>query len=162
MSSDETTSSSLGDLEEYTSSWAQSGFDLEAISENEQLVIQKNNTLQSDIPVFENLRDIPGLTQSNDVKKSVPNVFGYLEIPSINLQQYVVSGTDEMSLQFGPGHYMQTNLPSSGSLLVDIVAILFNILSSTVIAISSRYFITFSTALLMPSLIFLALGFSIL
>ena len=34
MSSDETTSSSLGDLEEYTSSWAQSGFDLEAISEH--------------------------------------------------------------------------------------------------------------------------------
>ena len=34
MSSDETTSSSFGDLEEYTSSWAESGFDIEAISEH--------------------------------------------------------------------------------------------------------------------------------
>ncbi len=88
--------------------------DVEAISENEQLVIQKNNPLQSDIPVFENLRDIPGLTRNNEVINYVPSVFGYLEIPSINLKQYVVSGTDEMSLQYGPGHYMQTNLPGSG------------------------------------------------
>ena len=88
--------------------------DVEAISENEQLVIQKNNPLQSDIPVFENLRDIPGLTRNNEVINYVPSVFGYLEVPSINLKQYVVSGTDEMSLQYGPGHYMQTNLPGTG------------------------------------------------
>lgn len=34
MSSDETTSSSFGNLEEYTSLWAESGFDVEAISEH--------------------------------------------------------------------------------------------------------------------------------
>ena len=34
MSSDETTSSSFGDLEEHASSWAESGFDTEAISEH--------------------------------------------------------------------------------------------------------------------------------
>jgi len=87
---------------------------IEAISEIEQLEMLQNNPLQKDIPVFENLRDIPSLTRSNEVKKYVPNVFGYLEIPSINLKQYVVSGTDEMSLQFGPGHYLQTDLPGSG------------------------------------------------
>jgi len=87
---------------------------IEAISEIEQLEMLQNNPLQKDIPVFENLRDIPSLTRSNEVKEYVPNVFGYLEIPSINLKQYVVSGTDEMSLQFGPGHYLQTDLPGSG------------------------------------------------
>ena len=34
MSNDETPSSSFGDLEEYASSWAESGFDTEAISEH--------------------------------------------------------------------------------------------------------------------------------
>ncbi|MDA9592350.1 class E sortase, partial [Candidatus Actinomarina sp.] len=100
------------DAQEYLESIYSGG--VEGNSDINQVFVQQNNPLQSDTPVFENLRDIPGLTRDNDVKKSVPNVFGYLEIPSINLQQYVVSGTDEMSLQFGPGHYMQTNLPSSG------------------------------------------------
>jgi LPXTG-site transpeptidase (sortase) family protein len=88
--------------------------DLENNSNINEVFVEKNNPLQSDIPVFENLRDIPGITQNNKVNKYGPNVFGYLEIPTINLQQYVVSGTDEMSLQFGPGHYVQTNLPGSG------------------------------------------------
>ena len=100
------------DAQEYLESIYSGG--VEGNSDINQVFVQQNNPLQSDTPVFENLRDIPGLTRNNDVKKSVPNVFGYLEIPSINLQQYVVSGTDEMSLQFGPGHYMQTNLPNSG------------------------------------------------
>ena len=88
--------------------------DVDGNADIDQVFVQKNNPLQSDIPVFENLRDIPGLTRNNEVKKYVPDVFGYLEIPTINLKQYVVSGTDEMSLQYGPGHYMQTNLPGSG------------------------------------------------
>ena len=41
-------------------------------------------------------------------------IFGILEIPDINVNQYVVSGTDDLSLQFGPGHYLGTNLPGSG------------------------------------------------
>ena len=43
-----------------------------------------------------------------------PDVFGQLEIASINLSQFIVSGTDEQSLEFGPGHYMQTALPGTG------------------------------------------------
>ena len=37
-----------------------------------------------------------------------------MEIASINLNQFIVSGTDEQSLEFGPGHYMQTALPGTG------------------------------------------------
>ena len=88
--------------------------DTEAITEIEKLEVQENNVFQRDIPVFENLRDIPGLTRNNNIEEYIPTVFGYLEIPSINLKQYVVSGTDELTLQFGPGHYLQTNLPGSG------------------------------------------------
>ncbi|MDA8653246.1 class E sortase, partial [Candidatus Actinomarina sp.] len=88
--------------------------DTEAITEIEKLEVLENNVFQRDIPVFENLRDIPGLTRNNNIEEYVPTVFGYLEIPSINLKQYVVSGTDELTLQFGPGHYLQTNLPGSG------------------------------------------------
>ena len=88
--------------------------DTEAITEIEKLEVQQNNVFQRDIPVFENLRDIPGLTRNNNIEEYIPTVFGYLEIPSINLKQYVVSGTDELTLQFGPGHYLQTNSPGSG------------------------------------------------
>ena len=88
--------------------------DTEAITEIEKLEVLENNVFQRDIPVFENLRDIPGLTRNNNIEEYIPTVFGYLEIPSINLKQYVVSGTDELTLQFGPGHYLQTNLPGSG------------------------------------------------
>ena len=88
--------------------------DTEAITEIEKLEVLQNNVFQRDIPVFENLRDIPGLTRNNNIEEYIPTVFGYLEIPSINLKQYVVSGTDELTLQFGPGHYLQTNLPGSG------------------------------------------------
>ena len=48
MSSDETTSSSFGDLEEHASSWAESGFDTEAISEHFD-----HNIRLSDIEVIE-------------------------------------------------------------------------------------------------------------
>jgi sortase A len=88
--------------------------DTEVITEIQKLEVQQNNVFQRDIPVFENLRDIPGLTRNNNIEEYIPTVFGYLEIPSINLKQYVVSGTDELTLQFGPGHYLQTNLPGSG------------------------------------------------
>ena len=46
--------------------------------------------------------------------KFMPSVFGYLEIPSINLQQYVVTGTNDESLELGPGHYSNTALPGTG------------------------------------------------
>ena len=69
---------------------------------------------QSDIPVFETLQDFTVIDQSAKIEEFQPEIFGILEIPDINVNQYVVSGTDELSLQFGPGHYLGTKLPGSG------------------------------------------------
>ncbi len=69
---------------------------------------------QSDIPVFETLQDFTVIDQSAKIEEFQPEIFGLLEIPDINVNQYVVSGTDELSLQFGPGHYLGTKLPGSG------------------------------------------------
>ena len=41
-------------------------------------------------------------------------IFGYLEISSINVKQYVLSGTNENTLELGPGHYSSTALPGTG------------------------------------------------
>ena len=68
----------------------------------------------NDVPVFESLSDtLLDNIYANAVDYS-PDVFGQLEIASINLSQFIVSGTDEQSLEFGPGHYMQTALPGNG------------------------------------------------
>ena len=69
---------------------------------------------QSDIPVFETLQDFTVIDQSAKIDEFQPEIFGLLEIPGINVNQYVVSGTDELNLQFGPGHYLGTKLPGSG------------------------------------------------
>ena len=69
---------------------------------------------QSDVPVFETLQDFTVIDQSAKIKEFQPEIFGILEIPDINVNQYVVSGTDELNLQFGPGHYLGTKLPGSG------------------------------------------------
>ena len=69
---------------------------------------------QSDIPVFETLQDFTVIDQSAKIEEFQPEIFGLLEIPDINVNQYVVSGTDELNLQFGPGHYLGTKLPGSG------------------------------------------------
>ena len=69
---------------------------------------------QSDIPVFETLQDFTVIDQSAKIEEFQPEIFGLLEIPGINVNQYVVSGTDELNLQFGPGHYLGTKLPGSG------------------------------------------------
>ena len=91
---------------------------LEAITENEQLrSIQKNNPSFKETYQYSKILEIfQDLTRNNEViEEYVPTVFGYLEIPSINLKQYVVSGTDEMSFTVWPGTlYLQTNLPGSG------------------------------------------------
>ena len=68
----------------------------------------------NDVPVFESLRDT---FIDKDLDNSIPyspTVFGQLQIDSINLNQYVVSGTNEKNLEFGPGHYLQTSLPGNG------------------------------------------------
>jgi LPXTG-site transpeptidase (sortase) family protein len=68
----------------------------------------------NDVPVFESLRDtFIDDTLDNSVPYS-PSVFGQLQIDSINLNEYVVSGTNEKDLEFGPGHYLQTSLPGNG------------------------------------------------
>lgn len=71
-------------------------------------------SLFNDVPVFESLRDtFIDDTLDNSVPYS-PSVFGQLQIDSINLNEYVVSGTNKKDLEFGPGHYLQTSLPGNG------------------------------------------------
>ena len=69
---------------------------------------------QNDNPVFETLQDFIVIDQSAKIEEFQPTIFGLLEIPDINISQFVVSGTDELSLKFGPGHYIGTKLPGSG------------------------------------------------
>ena len=68
----------------------------------------------NDVPVFESLSDTLLDNINANALDYSPDVFGQLEIASINLSQFIVSGTDEQSLEFGPGHYMQTALPGTG------------------------------------------------
>ena len=48
---------------------------------------------------------------SEDATENVPEVFGMLEIPQINLEQYVVTGTSAEALTYGPGYYTKTSTP---------------------------------------------------
>ena len=50
---------------------------------------------------------------SEDATENVPEVFGMLEIPQINLEQYVVTGTSAEALTYGPGHYTKTSTPGN-------------------------------------------------
>ena len=50
---------------------------------------------------------------SEDVTENVPEVFGMLEIPQINLEQYVVTGTSAEALTYGPGYYSKTSTPGN-------------------------------------------------
>ena len=89
------------------------GENVQAI-EQSQNILTSLNIFQSDIPVFEMFEDFTVIDQAQNIDEFQPTIFGLLEIPEINVNQYVVSGTDELSLQFGPGHYLGTNLPGSG------------------------------------------------
>jgi LPXTG-site transpeptidase (sortase) family protein len=68
----------------------------------------------NDVPVFETLADSFITNNTNTPIDYTPDVFGKLEIESIKLNQFIVSGTDEQSLEFGPGHYIQTAFPGAG------------------------------------------------
>ena len=70
--------------------------------------------IQSDNPVFDFLGELEIIDNVINSAQYEPKVFGLLEIPNISIRQYIVSGTSENDLQFGPGHYIQTNLPGSG------------------------------------------------
>ncbi len=50
---------------------------------------------------------------SEDATENVPDVFGMLEIPQINLEQYVVTGTSTEALTYGPGYYTKTSTPGN-------------------------------------------------
>ena len=89
------------------------GENVQAI-EQSQNILTSLNIFQSDIPVFEMFEDFTVIDQAENIDEFQPTIFGLLEIPEINVNQYVVSGTDELSLQFGPGHYLGTNIPGSG------------------------------------------------
>ena len=50
---------------------------------------------------------------SEDGTENIPDVFGMLEIPQINLEQYVVTGTSTEALTYGPGYYIKTSTPGN-------------------------------------------------
>ena len=81
--------------------------------EDEANLINLENVF-NDIPVFENVKDVLSSLDSETTNEFQPEVFGYLEIDSINLRQYVVSGTSEDLLELGPGHYINTAIPGTG------------------------------------------------
>ena len=85
----------------------------EIIFEEESNLINLENVF-NDIPVFESVQDIIYASDSETKDDFQPEVFGYLEIASISLKQYVVSGTSESLLELGPGHYANTALPGMG------------------------------------------------
>ena len=89
------------------------GEDIDALEQPEN-ILNPLNIFQSYITVFELLQDFTVSDQVQRIEEYKPSVFGLLEIPEINVNQYVVSGTDDLSLQFGPGYYLGTNLPGSG------------------------------------------------
>ena len=94
----------------YTSN--QATFDETGIANQSNLI--NLDRLLKDTPVFETFREMVLPENPNISDKFMPSVFGYLEIPSINLQQYVVTGTNDESLELGPGHYSNTALPGTG------------------------------------------------
>jgi LPXTG-site transpeptidase (sortase) family protein len=70
--------------------------------------------LFNDTPIFDNFinQALPEDNVTADDGK--PELFGYLEISSINVKQYVLAGTNENTLELGPGHYSSTALPGTG------------------------------------------------
>ena len=64
--------------------------------------------------IFPELREIFSVKNRNSNTNYDTSLFGFLEIPEIKLQQYVVIGTSEVDLQLGPGYYLGTEIPGSG------------------------------------------------
>ena len=86
---------------------------------NEEVFASESNFLNlrelfNDTPIFDNFIDqiLPEENISSD--NDEPEIFGYLEISSINVQQYVLAGTNENTLELGPGYYKSTSLPGTG------------------------------------------------
>ena len=49
------------------------------------------------------------------IDNSIPVVLGVLEVPEINLKQYITEGTSDDNLQLGPGRYLSSSLPGEFS-----------------------------------------------
>ena len=69
---------------------------------------------ENEAGLFPEIREILSLRSSTTKEVEDVSVFGFLEIPEINLEQYVVIGTSEAELQLGPGYYLGTEIPGSG------------------------------------------------
>ena len=69
---------------------------------------------ENEAGLFPEIREILNLRSNATKEVEDVSVFGFLEIPEINLEQYVVIGTSEAELQLGPGYYLGTEIPGSG------------------------------------------------
>ena len=70
--------------------------------------------LFNDTPIFDNFINQALPEENVTADDGKPELFGYLEISSINVKQYVLAGTNENTLELGPGHYSSTALPGTG------------------------------------------------
>ena len=68
----------------------------------------------NDTPIFDNFMNQVLPENNVVVNNGKPDIFGYLEISSINVKQYVLTDTSENTLELGPGHYSGTALPGTG------------------------------------------------
>ena len=90
-----------------------------SIEEAEEVFAAESNFINlreifNDTPIFDNFTNEIILDKSAVVENDRPEIFGYLEIAAINVKQYVLTGTNENTLELGPGHYSNTALPGTG------------------------------------------------
>ena len=96
----------------------------EELGESENIISQKVNTAPGtyESPVLgddsmelsdSGLGELFNTIFSEDATENIPDVFGMLEIPQINLEQYVVTGTSTEALTYGPGYYTKTSTPGN-------------------------------------------------
>jgi sortase A len=78
-----------------------------------QFQAKVNHAVTKPGPTF---RLIPSTTKLTDPPQGT--VMAQIQIPEINVSQYVVSGTDEDDLAKGPGHYLGTAMPGQAGNVV--------------------------------------------
>ena len=104
--------------------FSMNGNNSEELLESENILSQKVNTepgtyespvLGDDSTELSNsgLNELFNNIFSENATENVPDVFGVLEIPQINLEQYVVTGTSTEALTYGPGYYIKTSTPGN-------------------------------------------------
>jgi LPXTG-site transpeptidase (sortase) family protein len=104
--------------------FSMNGNNSEELIESENILSQKVNTepgtyespvLGDDSTELSNsgLNELFNNIFSENATENVPDVFGVLEIPQINLEQYVVTGTSTEALTYGPGYYIKTSTPGN-------------------------------------------------